>query len=176
MGMHDELYCDAELPDDAVPAGAVFETKAFPYPFLYRYRITKAGRLIDALGRDLECEGYLEFYYYLERSVENYRLAEYRAHFCRGQLNDIVRVVEPEVVDARVIYGLAKYLIFANAALSSFMSEDVETPEETEAPASGRSAEASERRAALGVFLDDWEKDHGPITSVELDRAGKELK
>jgi excisionase family DNA binding protein len=36
-------------------------------------------------------------------------------------------------------------------------------------------AEASERRAALGVFLDDWEKEHGSITSVELDRAGKEL-
>jgi hypothetical protein len=37
-------------------------------------------------------------------------------------------------------------------------------------------AEASERRAALGVFLDDWEKQHGPITSVELDRADKELR
>jgi excisionase family DNA binding protein len=37
-------------------------------------------------------------------------------------------------------------------------------------------AEFSERRAALGVFLDDWEKEHGPITSVELDRAGKELR
>jgi excisionase family DNA binding protein len=36
-------------------------------------------------------------------------------------------------------------------------------------------AEASERRAALGVFLDDWEKEHGSITSVELDRARKEL-
>ena len=36
-------------------------------------------------------------------------------------------------------------------------------------------ADASERRAALGVFLDDWEKDHGLITSVELGRAGKEL-
>jgi hypothetical protein len=28
-------------------------------PFLFRYRITKDGRLIDALGRDLECDGYL---------------------------------------------------------------------------------------------------------------------
>jgi hypothetical protein len=37
-------------------------------------------------------------------------------------------------------------------------------------------AKASERRAALGAFLDDWEKQHGPITSVELDRAGKELR
>ena len=30
--------------------------------------------------------------------------------------------------------------------------------------------------AALGVFLDHWEKEHGPITSVELDRASKELR
>jgi hypothetical protein len=52
MGMHDELYCEAELPD-AVPAGTIFETTTFPHPFLYRYRITKAGRLIDACGRDL---------------------------------------------------------------------------------------------------------------------------
>ena len=36
--------------------------------------------------------------------------------------------------------------------------------------------EASERQAALGVFLDDWEKEHGPITSVELARAGKVLR
>jgi excisionase family DNA binding protein len=35
--------------------------------------------------------------------------------------------------------------------------------------------DATQRRAALGVFLDDWEKEHGSITSVELDRAGKEL-
>lgn len=35
--------------------------------------------------------------------------------------------------------------------------------------------EASQRQAALGVFLDDWEKEHGPITSVELARAGKEM-
>src|SRR5258708_4633033 len=71
MGMHDELYCEAELPDADVPAGAMFETKAFPCPFLYRYTISKAGRLIDAHGRDLACEGYLEFYYYLDRSVES---------------------------------------------------------------------------------------------------------
>ena len=69
MGMHDELYCDAELPDADVPAGAIFETKAFPHAFLFRYRITKAGRLIDACCRDLECDGYLEFYHYLDRSV-----------------------------------------------------------------------------------------------------------
>jgi hypothetical protein len=109
MGMHDELYCDAELPDADVPAGAIFETKAFPHAFLFRYRITKAGRLIDACCRDLDCDGYLEFYHYLDRSVEDCSLAEYRAHFCRGQLNNIVRVKrEPEVADVRIIYGLSR--------------------------------------------------------------------
>jgi hypothetical protein len=133
MGMHDELYCEAELPD-AVPAGTIFETTTFPHPFLYRYRITKAGRLIDACGRDLECDGYLEFFYFSDRSVGNCKLAEYRAHFCRGQLNSIVRAKdEPEGADVRVIYGLASYRNFALGAPSSFMSntdEDVETPEE----------------------------------------------
>jgi hypothetical protein len=127
MGMVDELYCDAQLPDEDVPAGAVFETKAFPYPFLYRYRITKAGRLIDACNRDLECDGYVDFVYYLDRSVGTCRWAEYRAHFSRGQLTNIVRVEEEPAGDVRVIYGLASYRIFALAASSSFMSEDVGT-------------------------------------------------
>ena len=47
----------------------------------------------------------------------------------------------------------------------------------TKAAASPRRKSArAEASAALGLFLDDWEKDHGPITSVELDRAGKELR
>jgi hypothetical protein len=98
VGMHDELYCEAELlPDSDVPAGAIFETKAFPHPFLMRYSITKAGRLIDGCGWDLECDGYLEFYHYLDQPVGNSNLAQYRAHFCRGQLDNIVRVnEEPE--------------------------------------------------------------------------------
>lgn len=92
--------------------------------FLFRYRITKAGRLIDACCRDLECDGYLEFYHYLDRSVGDCSLAEYRAHFCRGQLNNIVRVKrEPEVADVRIIYGLAAYRVFALAAPSNFMSD-----------------------------------------------------
>jgi len=64
MGMHDELYIEeaGSLPDADVTAGAIFETKAFPRPFLMQYKITNAGRLIDACGRYLECEGYLEFY------------------------------------------------------------------------------------------------------------------
>jgi hypothetical protein len=124
MGMHDELFCQALLPDTAVPEGATFETKAFPWPFLYRYTITKAGRLIDVSGRDLELDGYLEFYHYdFNRSPDR---IEYRAHFCRGQLENIVRVQEePDGAD-RVIYGLAAYRHFAIAAPSSFMSETSE--------------------------------------------------
>jgi hypothetical protein len=34
---------------------------------------------------------------------------------------------------------------------------------------------ANERRSALGAFLDEWEKKHGPFTAVELQRATKEL-
>jgi hypothetical protein len=34
MGLYDELYCDAELPDTAVPPGTCFQTKVFPEPFL----------------------------------------------------------------------------------------------------------------------------------------------
>jgi hypothetical protein len=170
MGMHDELYCDAELPDADAPAGAIFETTAFPEPFLFRYRITKAGRFIDACGRDLECDGYLEFFYYLDRSVETCSLAEYRAHFCRGQLDNIVRVhKEPEGADVRVIYGLASYRIFALGAPSGFMNDKsggVEAPEE---PA------AKPRSEALGAFIDDWEAKHGELTPDELARATNEL-
>ena len=132
MGMHDELYCEAELPDADAPAGAVFETKAFPYPFLYLYRITKDGRLIDAFNRDLDVDGYLEFYY-LDRSEGKCRV-DYRAHFSRGQLTHIARVQEePEGVDVRVVYCLASYRLFRSLSLppSSFMSdvsEDVATP------------------------------------------------
>jgi hypothetical protein len=39
-----------------------------------------------------------------------------------------------------------------------------------------RKSVRAEATAALGVFLDHWEKQHGPITSVELARASKELR
>jgi hypothetical protein len=205
MGMHDEVYCDAELPDADVPAGAIFETTAFPEPFLFRYRIANAGRLIDACGRDLECDGYLEFFYYLDRSVENCSLAEYRAHFCRGQLNNIVRVKrEQEVADVRVIYGLAAYRIFALAAPSSFMSdttvesvspepqtrsavhfggighERLEVSADFHHPSADedlltQAAAAKPRSDGLGSFLDDWEVKQGELTPEELARAAKEL-
>jgi hypothetical protein len=123
--MHDELYCDATLPDSDVPPGACFETKAFAMPFLFQYRITKDGRLIDALGRDLECDGYLEFYYWLDPSAQDLRFAAYRAQFCNGQLKDIVRVKdEPQRADERVFYGLASFRYFTDPARSSFESKD----------------------------------------------------
>jgi hypothetical protein len=124
VSMHDELYCYATLPDTDVPPGACFETKAFPMPFLFRYRITKDGRLIDALGRDLECDGYLEFYYYFERSAQDLRCAEYRAHFCDGQLKNIVRVDEEADAADKRVYGLASIRLFADPARSGFESED----------------------------------------------------
>jgi hypothetical protein len=39
-----------------------------------------------------------------------------------------------------------------------------------------RKSARAEASAALSVFLDHWEKEHGPITSVELNRASKELR
>jgi hypothetical protein len=124
VGIHDELYVEATLPDAAVPSGVLFETKAFPAPFLFRYRITKAGRLIDALGRDLECDGFLEFYYYLDRSAQDLRCVEYRAHFCDGQLKNIVRVDEEADAADKRVYGLASFRLFADPARSGFESEE----------------------------------------------------
>jgi hypothetical protein len=39
-----------------------------------------------------------------------------------------------------------------------------------------RKSARAEASAALGVFLDHWQKEHGPITSGELARASKELR
>jgi len=76
------------LPDAALPAGSCFETKAFPEARLSRYRITKEGRLIDSVGRDLEVEGYVVFYAYPDPDGP---LLWYRARFIDGQLQSIVR-------------------------------------------------------------------------------------
>jgi hypothetical protein len=58
MGLYDEIYCDAELRNVDVPPGSVFQTRSFYYACLQKYRLTKAGRLIDQRGRDLELDGY----------------------------------------------------------------------------------------------------------------------
>jgi hypothetical protein len=40
MGMFDEVYCYAALPDGRDPRGTCFQTKSFPDPCMCRYRIT----------------------------------------------------------------------------------------------------------------------------------------
>ena len=62
MGMFDEVYCYAALPDGHDPRGTCFQTKSLPDPCMCRYRITSAGRLIDSAGNDLEPDGYITFY------------------------------------------------------------------------------------------------------------------
>jgi hypothetical protein len=62
MGMFDEVYCYAALPDGRDPRGTCFQTKSIPDPCMCRYRITSAGRLIDSAGNDLEPDGYITFY------------------------------------------------------------------------------------------------------------------
>jgi hypothetical protein len=112
VGFYDEVFCDAEMPDTDAPPGACFRTRSFPGPLLFQYRITKDGRLVDALGRDLECDGFLGFYYFLDPSAQDLRVAEYRAHFCDGQLKNIVRVDEEADAADKRVYGLASFRLF----------------------------------------------------------------
>jgi hypothetical protein len=114
--MFDEIFCDAALPDDAWPSGTCFQTKSFPSPCMFRYRITGAGRLIDADGNDVEPDGYIVFYTTARPEPEGrtakgtLSLREYRARFASGQLQDIVRV-DGETED-NLRYGLASYRWF----------------------------------------------------------------
>jgi hypothetical protein len=62
MGMFDEIYCEAALPDGDDPPGTRFQTKSFPSPCMFRYRITAEGRLVDSDGNDVEPDGYINFY------------------------------------------------------------------------------------------------------------------
>jgi hypothetical protein len=107
MGLFDELYCYAALPDNRDRPGTCFQTKSFPVPCMCRYRITSVGRLIDSVGNDLEPDGYITFYT-VER--ESGDLREYRARFLSGQLQNIVRVDEDGA--DRVRYGLASFRWF----------------------------------------------------------------
>ena len=113
MGMYDEVYCYAVLPDGRDPRGTCFQTKSLPDPCMCRYRITSAGRLIDSAGNDLEPDGYITFYT-IDRDDGDPRvpgripgLREYRARFLSGQLENIVRVSEDS--PNRVRYGLASF-------------------------------------------------------------------
>jgi hypothetical protein len=61
MGMYDQIQCDAPLPDGYNGASARFQTKSFPDPGMQGYKITGTGKLTDALGNDLEPDGYITF-------------------------------------------------------------------------------------------------------------------
>lgn len=125
MGMYDEIYCHAELPDGRDPRGTCFQTKSFPDPCMCRYRITSAGRLIDSANNDLEPDGYITFYT-VDREDGDREvpgrisgLREYRARFSSGQLQNIVRVNEDSA--DRVRYGLASFRWFHTP---SFLFDD----------------------------------------------------
>jgi hypothetical protein len=116
MGMFDEIFCDANLPDGDSPPRTCFQTKSFPNPCMFRYRITAGGRLIDSDGNDVEPDGYITFYA-TERAERIgldqpgiLTLREYRARFASGQLQDIVRVDGKAEDNLR--YGLASYRWF----------------------------------------------------------------
>jgi len=125
MGMYDEIYCHAELPDGRDPRGTCFQTKSFPDPCMCRYRITSAGRLIDSANNDLEPDGYITFYT-VDREDGDREvpgrisgLREYRARFSSGQLQNIVRVNEDSA--DRVRYGLGSFRWFYSP---SFLFDD----------------------------------------------------
>lgn len=125
MGMFDEIYCHAALPDGHDPRGTCFQTKSLPDPCMYRYRITSAGRLIDSANNDLEPDGYITFYAAdrieddSEAPGRDPELRTYRAEFLSGQLQNIVRVSED--TGDRVRYGLASFRWFDSP---SFLFDD----------------------------------------------------
>jgi hypothetical protein len=125
MGMYDEIYCFAALPDGHDPRGTCFQTKSFPDPCMCRYRITSAGRLIDSANNDLEPDGYITFHT-VDRHDDDTEapgrfpgLREYRARFLAGQLESIVRVKDD--TEDRVRYGLASFRWFYTP---SFLFDD----------------------------------------------------
>lgn len=85
----------------------VFQTKSLPDPCLQLYIITKEGRLLDRHARDIQPDGYILFYStgIGTKSSPEGKWREYRAHFSKGQLVDIVYVDEKAV--AGECYGLA---------------------------------------------------------------------
>jgi hypothetical protein len=133
MGMYDEIYCHASLPDRDDPPGTCFQTKSFPDPCLFRYRITSEGRLIDSAGNDLEPDGYIAFYTTNRdprdgESLEGIlSLREYRARFSSGQIRNIVRVKEDDADRAHYRCGLASFRWFAKR--SFLFGDSSEEPE-----------------------------------------------
>jgi hypothetical protein len=132
MGMYDEIYCHAALPDGDDPPGMCFQTKSFPDPCMFRYRITSEGRLIDSAGNDLEPDGYITFYTTNRADGDGEAvgripgLREYRARFSSGLLQNIVRVKDDNA--DRVRYGLASFRWFDTR---SFLFDDSDEEPDT---------------------------------------------
>lgn len=130
MGMFDEIRCEAPLPDGFDASDEWFQTKSFPDRCLCRYTITKAGRLVDSAGNDLEPEGYLNFYTVDPlpegdpEAETRSRWREYRARFVSAQLETIVTVNKEDPKTRH--YGLASFRWFNSP---SFMSGDPGEPE-----------------------------------------------
>jgi hypothetical protein len=118
MSLYDEIYCDAEFPEVDVLQGSVFQTRSFYYACLQKYRLTKAGRLIDQWGRDLELDGYL----ILRLAPGGSGAPEFRARFADGQLQNIVRVEDKQEGDR--VYGLASYRLMADPNSTSGQSDE----------------------------------------------------
>jgi hypothetical protein len=118
MSLYDEIYCDAELPEVDVLQGSVFQTRSFYYACLQKYRLTKAGRLIDQWGRDLELDGYL----ILRLAPGGSGAPEFRARFANGHLQNIVRVEDKQEGDR--VYGLASYRLMADPSSTSGQSDE----------------------------------------------------
>jgi hypothetical protein len=109
MSRFDEIRCDAALPDASPTEGIHFQTKSFPVPSMQRYVITKPGRLLDMLGRDLEPDGYVTFG--TPNAVSPLSdCQQYGALFLNGQLLKVV-LVEHNRFDPGG-YGLASFRWF----------------------------------------------------------------
>jgi hypothetical protein len=109
MSRFDEIRCDVALPDAGPTEGIHFQTKSFPVPSMQRYAITKPGRLLDMLGRDLEPDGYVTFG--TPNAVPPHsECRQYGARFLSGQLLKVV-LVEHNRFDPGG-YGLASFRWF----------------------------------------------------------------
>lgn len=87
MGLFDDVRCDVPLPDGF--EGRSFQTKDFEDPYMDKYVITNAGRLVRLDGdqiTDLSFHGHLHFYSWSKETGWH----AYNAKFTDGQLVSII--------------------------------------------------------------------------------------